>query len=99
MQDGSRTIVYLYKRNKINEDDDYLTYTYDLVGVALGNEIEDEFSRYLFVPEPGDKNEMVAPQYASINDPNSLDYEYVYAFPHYVHGIEDDDLKELLEIF
>lgn len=97
MQDGSRAIVYLYRRNKINEDDDYLTYTYDLVGVSLGNEIEDEFSRYLFVPEAGDKNEIVAPQYACINDPNSLDYEYVYAFPHYVAGIEDDDLRELLE--
>ena len=96
MQDGSKAIVYLYRRHKINEDDDYLTYTYDLVGVSLGHEIEDDDYRFLFVPDTGDKNEMIAPQFASISDTKCLDYEYVYAFPYYVQDIEEDELKELL---
>lgn len=96
MNNGSRCIVYLYRRHKINEDDDYLTYTYDFVGVALGNEIESENYVYLFTPDSGDKNEMIAPQFASISDPNCLDYEYVYAFPYYIQDLEDDEIMELV---
>ena len=36
MQKDNNTIAYIYKRKIIDEDNDYITYTYTLEGVAVG---------------------------------------------------------------
>lgn len=97
MENNNNTIVYIYKRKKINEDDDYITYTYEFVGISLGDEIENEDYHYFFVPNNKDEKQIITPMFANISDPKCLDYEYVYAFPYYLHDATSEDLQELVE--
>lgn len=92
----NNSIVYIYKRTLINEDDDYLTYTYQFVGISLGNEIENEDYHYFFVPNKQDEKQIVTPMFANISDPRCLEYEYVYAFPYYLHDLKPEEVTDLV---
>lgn len=93
----NNSIVYIYKRHKLDEDSDYITYTYEFVGISLGNETENEENyRYFFKPNPKDEKLILTENFANINDPKSLDYEYVYAFPYYLHELSEEEINDLV---
>ena len=37
MENTNNAIVYIYKRKKLDEDEDFITYTYDFIGISLVN--------------------------------------------------------------
>ena len=97
MENTNNAIVYIYKRKKLDEDKDFITYTYSFVGISLGNEYENEENyRYFFKPNENDEKQILTASFANINDPKSLDYEYVYAFPYYIHEESEDKINELV---
>ena len=97
MENTNNAIVYIYKRKKLDEDADFITYTYSFVGISLGNEYENEENyRYFFRPNENDEKQILTASFANINDPKSLDYEYVYAFPYYIQEENEDKINELV---
>ena len=97
MDNANNVIVYIYKRNKIDEDEDYISYAYEFVGVSLGNEVENEENlRYFFKPNPLDEKQILTDNFACINDPKSLEYKYVYAFPEYIEETTEEAITELI---
>ena len=51
MKKDNNTIAYIYKRKIIDEDSDYISYTYTLEGVAVGKEEELGNYSYTFTPD------------------------------------------------
>lgn len=97
MENTNNAIVYIYKRKKLDEDEDFITYTYDFIGISLGNEYENEENyRYFFKPNEKDEKQILTSTFANINDPKTLDYEYVYAFPYYIQETNEDEIQELV---
>lgn len=99
MQKDNNVITYIYKRNTINEDDNYMTYIYTLVGVAVGKEEEIGNYTYTFTPDSTlcSNLELIDKSFVSIDDLTSLTEEYVYAFPSYLSDLDEEDINQMYE--
>ena len=99
MQKDNNVITYIYKRNTINEDDNYMTYIYTLVGVAVGKEEEIGNYSYTFTPDSTmcSNEELIDKTFVSIDDPACLSEEYVYSFPSYLADMDEEDIYQMYE--
>lgn len=99
MQKDNNTIAYIYKRKLIDEDNDYMSYTYSLVGVAVGKEEEIGNYSYTFTPDSTmcSNEELIDKTFVSIDDPACLSEEYVYSFPSYLADMDEEDIYQMYE--
>lgn len=82
----AKVIVFIYKRNKAKEEDEYISFTYEFVGIKEGLEYIDEDDDIIFA----DKKEN---QYEFIDNISHLEDEYVYAFPTYLDDLTKEEKK------
>lgn len=99
MQKDNNTIAYIYKRKIIDEDNDYITYTYTLEGVAVGKEEELGNYSYTFTPDATmcSNENLIDKTFVSIDDPACLTEEYVYCFPSYLADMKEEEIQIMYE--
>lgn len=93
MDENKKAIVYIYKRNKLHDDNDSKTYSLEFVGLYSGKIIQENNSS-IFIPDEIDEEHNIGNKFINLSDSKCLDSEYVYAFPYYLNLDEDQNLNE-----
>lgn len=70
-------ISFIYKREKVREDNDHISFIYQLNDIKLGYEVTNDFQNVCFIDEDGN-------HYGYIDDIYSLDEDIAYAFTIYL---------------
>lgn len=95
MDENKKAIVYIYKRNKLSEDNDTKTYSFEFVGLSLGKIIEDN-NNNIFIPDNNAEDKNDENVFRSIGDSKYLDDEYVYSFPYYININDEENIEDLI---
>ena len=87
--DKTNAISFIYKRSKVKKEENVDYYTYEFVDVVKGTLHSEDSSSVIFTDENNN-------DYNSINDFNSMDDEYIYAFPTNTDFLsEEEKIKKL----